>query len=235
MKPALLLIVAAAAGATGCASNDVSLSIIQMEAISRSTSCVAVAAGGAGTLGRDRGTLDVSQLGTAGYLAVPVLRNNLMSLSNGAELNAIQTTGANVKLMNVGGSALTLPSGQSSFFYAASAGRLDPGGAAPMFVEALPAAAAKALASNIPSGGVFTVIAELKPVGMRENDQVVGGPIDFPIDLCEGCLEETSTCPLPKGSTPMDPCFPGQDDPTVCCTDSMTGVVSCGSAAPVAM
>ncbi len=103
-----------------------------------------------------------------------------------------------------------------------------------MFIEALPASAAKALASNIPAGGVFTVIASMRPVGMRENDQVVGGPVGFPIDLCMGCLDSVVPCPLPVGSMPMDPCFPQQDDPSTCCSDPTTGMVTCGSAAPVA-
>jgi hypothetical protein len=234
MKPALLLLAAAVVGAAGCTTNDVSLSIIQMEAVSQATACVAVASSGSGTVGRDRGLLDVANVTTTGYLAVPVVRNNLQSLMNGVEYNSIQMSGANVKLMNVGGASLTLPSGQSSFFYAAAAGRLDPQGTAPMFIEALPASAAKSLASMIPSGGVFTVVAEMRPVGMRENDQVIGGPVDFPIDMCVGCLDENTACPLPKGSMPTDPCFPQQDDPTICCTDT-TGVVACGAAAPVAM
>jgi hypothetical protein len=234
MKVALLLLATAAVGAGGCTTNDISLSIIQMEAVTRTSMCVATATTGSGGVGRDRGLLDVAAVTSAGYIGVPVVRNNLMSLSNGVEYNSVQILGANIKLSDAAGKQLTLPSGQSSFFYAAAAGRLDPAGTTPMFIEVLPAPAARALAGNIGAGGVFTVLADIRPVGMRANDQVVGGPISFPIDLCNGCLTPAAAaCPLPKGSTPVDPCFPQQDDPSICCTDN-TGALLCGATAPVA-
>jgi len=234
MKVALLLVAAATVGATGCSTNDVSLSILQMQALTRMNMCVAMP-GGAGTLVRNRGLLDVTLVTTAGYIAVPVVRNNLNTNINGVEFNSIQLTGADVKLMNVNNTALTLPNGQSSFFYASAGGRLDPAGTAAMFIEVLPAPAAKALAGMIPAGGLFTVIAEVKPVGMRSSDQVVGGPIDFPIDLCSGCLVDVvSACPLPKGTPVVVPCFPQQDEVTTCCNDPVQGLL-CNAAAPIAM
>src|ERR1051325_7363766 len=102
MKAALLLVAAALAGATGCSNNDVSLSIVQMQALTRMNMCVAMP-GAAGTLARDRGLLDVSLVSTSGYIAVPVVQNNLMSNINGVEYNAIQVNGANIKLTNVDG------------------------------------------------------------------------------------------------------------------------------------
>jgi len=95
-------------------------------------------------------------------------------------------------------------------------------------------AAAKSLAGMIPSTGLFTVIAEVKPVGMHSSDQVVGGPIDFPIDLCNGCLVDVvGACPLPKGTIVTTPCFPQQDEVTTCCNDPTQGLL-CNEAAPVA-
>jgi hypothetical protein len=234
MKVALLLVAAATVGATGCSTNDVSLSILQMQALTRMTQCVAQA-GGTGTLTRNRGTLDVSLVTTSGYIGVPVVRNNLPTNVNGVEYNSIQLTGVNVKLENVNGSALTLPNGQSSFFYASAGGRLDPAGTAAMFVEILPAPAAQALAGMIPANGKFTIISELKPVGMHASDQVVGGPLDFPIDLCNGCLVDVAgACPLAKGTTVVVPCFPQQDEVTTCCNDPVQGLL-CNGAAPIAM
>jgi hypothetical protein len=235
MKPALLLLAAATVGATGCASNDLSLSIVQMEAITPATMCVAMAATGTGTVGRDRGLLDVSLVTTSGYIGVPVVQNDLPSNVNGVEFNAIQVIGANVALTDAAGATLTLPSGQSSFFYAAAPGRLLPGTTVPMFVEILPRDAALALAGMVPAGGIFTVIAKVQPVGKHSNDQVVGGAVSYPIDLCNGCLVETSTCPLPKGTMATTPCFPQQDDATLCCTDAASNATLCGGAAPVAM
>lgn len=234
MKVALLLLAAAAAGAAGCASNDISLSVLQMEAISRSTGCVAMAASAGGTVGRDRGLLDASLVTTSGYIGVPVVRNNLLSLMNNVEYNAIQLLGANISLTDASGKALTLPSGQQSFFYAAAGGRLDPGGSVPLFIEVLPAAAARSLAGMIGATGVFTVIAEIRPVGMRGNQQVVGGPISYPIDICNGCLTPpAAACPLPKGTVVTDPCFPQQDERQTCCTQ-MNGSTVCGPLAPIA-
>jgi hypothetical protein len=237
MKAALLLVAAAIAGATGCSTNDVSLSILQMQAVTRLNMCVALATGGASTMTRNRGTLDVSLVTSAGYIAVPIVRNNLPSNLNGVEYNSIQLTGANVKLSNVDGTTLTLANGQSSFFYASAGGRLDPGGTAAMFVEVLPAPAAQSLAGMIPTTapGVFSIVAEVKPVGMHASDQVVGGPIDFPIDLCNGCLVDVmSDCPLAKGTIVSIPCFPAQDESTTCCKDT-NGALLCDAAAPIAM
>jgi hypothetical protein len=221
MKAALLLVAAAVAG--GCSTNDVSLSILGMEALTRMNMCNITPTA---TVLRDRGRLDVSQVTTSGYIAVPVVRNNLPSNVNGVEFNAIQLIGVNIKLMNVDGSTLVPPG-----LYNSAGGRLDPGGTAAMSVEVLPASVATTL--PIPSGGLYTVIAEVKPVGMRSSDQVVGGPIDFPIDVCNGCLvENLGACPLPKGT--MLPCLDQQDDPTVCCTDA-TQAQLCNEKAPIAM
>jgi hypothetical protein len=236
MKVALLLVTASTLGAGGCANNDISLSILQMQAVSPATMCVAMAMASAGTVGRDRGTLDVSAVTTTGYIAVPIIRNNLGPNGTSVEFNSIQLTGADVKLKNPEGAPLALSSGPSSFFYAAAAGRLDPAGLAAMFVEALPAPAAKELAPMIPAGGILTIISEIRPVGQHQGDQVVGGAIEFPIDLCSGCLvQDRGACPLPKGTVAVTPCFPQQDDPTVCCDDATSGQTLCGGVAPVAM
>ena len=63
---------------------------------------------------------------------------------------------------------------------------------------------------------------------------MIGGPASFAIDLCDGCLTQVSACPLAKGTLVADPCFPQQDDATICCTDS-TGALLCGGSAPIAM
>jgi hypothetical protein len=233
MKGALLL-VAASLGAVGCQNNDLSLAIVSMQAVTK-PSCMAVAGTAAG-VGRDRGLLDVSLVTNTGYVGIPVVRNQMMSriIGTGTELNSIEVLGANVTLKLPSGAAAPLPSAQQKFFYDAAAGRIDPNNSAPMFIEVLPAAAAIALTSKIPAGGLFTVLAEIKPVGMRANDQIIGGPIHFPIDLCQNCLLiNAGTCPLPKGTVPaVGGCFPQQDEPATCC--SQGGALLCGSAAPIA-
>lgn len=239
MKVALLLMATATATATlaaaGCADNDLSLSVVQMQAITKMNNCQAMVALGTAVVGRDRGLLDVALTTTSGYIAVPVVRNNLQSRTQtgGVEFNSIQLLGANVTLQTT---ASGLSASQQKFFYGSAGGRVDPAMSAPMFIEALPAATAKALAPSIPAGGLLTVTAEIRPVGMRGGDQVVGGPVDFPIDLCNNCLlQVVGTCPLPKGTTvAAGGCFPQQDDPSTCCTDA-TGETLCGTAAPVTM
>lgn len=233
MKGALLL-VATTLGAVGCADNDLSMSVTQMEAITTQTQCVAMAVAGSTSVGRSRGLLDVSLVTTSGYIGVPVIRNNLPNhmTATGVEYNSIQLQGANITLITSAGG---LSASQQKFFYAAAPGHVDPGLLVPMFVEVIPAATAKQLAASIPANGLLTVTAEIRPVGMRDGDQIVGGPIDFPIDICNNCLvQNAGTCPMPKGSVPeLGGCFVQQDDPITCCTDT-NGAVLCGSAVPIA-
>lgn len=233
MKVALLLVTAAvgAVGSVGCADNDLSISVQQMQAVTKMQMCVASAA--VGLAGRDRGVLDVSLVQQSGYIAVPVVRNNLQTrlMTGGVELNAIQLIGANVSLFTPAGAPLALPSGQQKFFYAAAGGRIDPGGTGVMFIEVIPAAAARSLAGGIMGTSFLTVVAEVRPVAMRANDQIIGAPLSFPIDLCTGCLRTSQACPLSAAGA-VGGCFPQQDDPIDCCTDS-TGAVFCGAAAPV--
>jgi hypothetical protein len=224
------------AGTFGCADNDLTLSILQMEAVML-PSCVAVASMGATTPGRSRGLLDLSLVKTDGYIGVPVVRNNLMSRTGGAgsvEFNSIQITGANVTLQLPAAAAGSIAPADRSFFYAAAPGRIDPGGSTPMFIEVLPAKLARQLASSVPKGGLLTVVAEIRPVGDHSGDQVIGGPIFFPIDICTKCLVTIatgSTCPLPVGTTPQSGgCFPQQDDPVLCCASS-AGTLLCGTSA----
>lgn len=235
MKAALLLFTVAVGAGAGCANNNSTMSILQMEALSTSNMCVATAS--VGMAGLSRGTLDVSLVTTQGYIAVPLIRNNLLSsASTGGssfEFNAITITGANVALEKADGSALTLPTGQQSFFYPASGIRLDPQATGAIFVEVLRNDVAKALASLIPANGVFTLIASVRPVGMKGSSEVVGEAMPFPIDLCQGCLVGiVPPCPLPKGTLLTNTCFPQQDFKQTCCNQN--GTVLCGTLAPVA-
>lgn len=233
MKAALLLL-AATVGSTGCAENDLVLSITQMAAVTRATNCVASAM--VGGVGRDRGLLDVALVTTSGYIAAPVVRNDLLSNLTGTspERNRVTLIGANVTLLQPTGAPATVPSGVQKFFYAAASGQIDPASSASMFVEVLPKAAAVALTPSIPANGLLTVIAQVRPVGTRAGDQIIGGATSFPVDLCNNCLRTTSTCPLPVGTmTTASGCFPQQDDASLCCTDATSGAVLCGTSAPV--
>lgn len=241
LRPARLTGLLLLAGTFGCADNDLTLSILQMQAVMLPT-CVATAVmGSVATVGRSRGLLDVSQVQTNGYIGVPVVRNNLMPRSSGAgsvELNSIQVTGANVTLQLPASASSAIAAGDRNFFYPSAPGRIDPGGATPMFVEVLPARLAKQLQPSVPKGGLLTIIAEIRPVGDHSGDQVIGGPIFYPIDICDNCLVTVvngGTCPFPLGTTiPVGGCFPQQDDPTECCRDK-AGTLLCGANAVAKM
>jgi hypothetical protein len=244
MKVALLRFVpvlGVSLGVMACTTNDLSLSILQMQAVQLPT-CVATAVMGSSTTpGRSRGLLDLAQVSTQGYIGVPVVRNDLMSHTAGAgsvELNSIQITGANVQLQLPPAAASDIAPADQAFFYASAPGRIDPGGAVPMFIEVLPARLAKQLAPSVPKGGLLTIIADIRPVGMIGGSQVIGGPIDYPIDVCFGCLVTVvsgGTCPFPAG-TPISQggCFPQQDDLLTCCVDK-TGAELCGANAVAKM
>jgi hypothetical protein len=214
MKAARLLVAAAVAGAAGCVNNDRSISILQVQALTSSSGCVIM---GTVSTGLSHGLLDAS-FGN-GYFAGVVVRNNLQTSrqANGVEYNSVEIIGANVTLENPDGSQLA-----PTFFYASSPGTIDPGVSVGMLVQAIPAAMAGSLVGK-------TVVSDIKPVGKRSGDQIIGGPVDFPVDVCNGCLHSTAACLLPKGTAVNPtPCFVGQDSAGTCCNDPVNGYV-CGS------
>jgi hypothetical protein len=240
LRPISLAGVLSLVGTIGCADNDQSLSILQMQAVML-PSCVAMATTGAGTPGLSRGILDVALVTTEGYIGVPVVRNNLMSHTNGSgsvELDSIQVTGANVTLQLPPSAGSDIAVADRSYFIPAGPGRIDPGGSTPMFIEVLPAKLAKQLQPSIPSGGLLTIIAEIKPVGILGGEQLIGGPIFYPIDLCSNCLVTVvtgGTCPFPVGTMiPQGGCFPQQDNATECCRDKSNNLL-CGANAVAKM
>jgi hypothetical protein len=107
-------------------------------------------------------------------------------------------------------------------------GRLDPnGGAAAGAAEILPASMAGDFVGS-------TVVLVIKPVGIHDNEQIIGAAIQFPIDVCSGCMGPIPLCPLPKGTVAVSgTCVFWQDNPGTCC-EGATGVV-CGSGVPISM
>jgi hypothetical protein len=234
MRSALLLLALFAGGAIGCANNDASLSIIQMQAVTESTSCVATSTA---SVELSRGVLDVSFITSTslqGYIGFPIVRNNEQSRKPSAdspELNSIQLIGANVSLTfpdpTVG---KNVPAADRKFFWAASGGRIDPLGAAPMQIEVVPIKVVNELIGAAQASGLVSLTAEIQPVGMQTSDRIVGGPIFFPVDLCNGCLyNPIGTCPLAAGSTVVATCISGQDQVANCCDGSRT----CGANVPI--
>jgi hypothetical protein len=238
LLPGLL---AAFVACAGCAENDVSVSIVEIEALLKQNMCVATSVMvGTQLPAISRGTLDIDldrQLNiNYGYIAYPVVRNNLTNhpvgpAPNQVEINGMDVTGANVTISLPAG--VPAPAGVPlSYFYPSAAGHLDPQQTAPMFLEVVPQALAVGLAGQIPTGGRLTLLARIRPVVIKQNNQIVGGPVDFPVDLCNGCLETfftPPTCPYPTGATiNTGGCIPQQDQSISCCKLS-SGALHCGA------
>ena len=98
MKPALLLLAAAIVGAAGCTNNDISLSIIQMQAITRANMCIAMPGATAHRDAQPRHARRLAWSRPRAIIAVPVVRNNLVMSTTGVDYNSIQVIGANVTL-----------------------------------------------------------------------------------------------------------------------------------------
>jgi hypothetical protein len=181
-------------------------------------------------------TLDVAVMNglqTRGYLAFVVVRNNLTSHMVGAspnpiELDSIQLQGANVKI-TLPGAAAAPPNMTLEYFYPAAAGRLDPGQSSPMEVEVVSASLANGL--GLKAGGRVALGVEVKPVGLKQNTTIVGGPFDMSVDVCNGCLlsppgNPPAGCPPAAGAL-LGGCVPQQDDPISCCSLG-GGLFHCG-------
>lgn len=233
MRSALLLLALFASGSVGCVNNDASLSILQMQDVSEATSCTATSAVG---VGLSRGIFDVHfSNGFQGYLGFPIVRNNetsRMPSSDSPQLNSIQLLGANVSLSFTDATAESkVPVADRKFFWASAGGRLDPSDTGPLPIEVVPIDVITAL--KLGTNDLVTVTAKIEPVGMQTSDRLVGGPIYFPVDICNGCLgQDLGACPLPAGTVATATCFPAQDVSATCCESSTE--LLCGTSAPVA-
>jgi hypothetical protein len=227
MKSALLLLAVASGG---CANNDLSLSILQVSAVSTPT-CTAPATIGSTQV--SNGLLD-TQAGL-GYRAALLIRNNLQSripAAGGIEYNAIQVEGVFVTLELPANAAAALTKDEKSFQWPAAAGRLDPAALSGVFVQPIPSQIVMKLDSFAASGDL-TVIAEMRPFGKQGGSDITGGAYRYPIQLCHGCLhtDAVPACPLPKVTVISSGCFFWQDNGATCCNAG--GGLLCGSQAPI--
>jgi hypothetical protein len=236
MKHAILLVAVAALGA--CDTNDpLALSITRFELVTPLQQCVASPSI---TTDIARGLLDVGLVSTfnQGYVAVPVIQNNLPSSTQGAatgiEMNAVQVSGFDVQLEPQ--PPLTLPANKASYYVPAAGGRVPPGGTQQIAVgvEIVPASIATVLATNMPMSGTSAplLLVRMRAVGSRSESTIVGDWVVYPIDLCTNCLNvDHGPCPLPATPAPRGGCFPQQDQVSDCCTP-VNGPKLCGAAAP---
>ncbi len=172
MKYAYLLL--AGLAASGCANNDLSLTITRFAALTTTSMCVADAT----TMNsQTAGLLDVGIVkagqssGIEGYVAAPVVTNNLPERVGAGqiELDAITVDAFQISLQLDSTLQGVVPINQRIFTQNAAVGTIPPGGTS-MFaadVEILPAQIAAEMASAVQPGATFlpTVVASVQPLG----------------------------------------------------------------------
>lgn len=238
LPPALLLV-----GLAGCVDDDVSLTINGFVAVEKDE-CTADPASQTFV---SRGLLDVGVVQlfqTRGYLAAPVVANNIPNRANmftSEETDAIYLTGFDIELVPDPRDAqvdAAIPIDQRKFTYPINGVRLDPGmGRAAQFVEVIGHNLAAAIAAAIPEGlrqVSPSLTVRLRPVGRRAGLRMVGGYVEMPLDLCKFCLARPDGCPA--GGFPADAiaeggCFIQQDQRTTCCVNPQN-ILLCGAGVP---
>jgi hypothetical protein len=237
MKYAILLPVLLA----GCTDNNASVDIDRYLAVTPTSMCVADPAN---LINRSFGILDVGIVaagatgGLPGYLAAPVVRNNmpLRAPMGQIDLDAVTIKGFDVQLNLPGTVAAAVT--QPNFFVQTASQRIDAGGAvtAAIEVEIIPSGVARQLVSVVPVGttNLPQVVAHLRPVAERVDGSTFnGGWSDFPVTLCNLCLPAATAlaCPLKASQAVSSGCFPQQDESQTCCVSG--NQVLCGSRVPV--
>jgi hypothetical protein len=244
MRSLRLVLVAVAVGSLGaCVDNDRSLTITHfVPPTSGSSGCVIDSAG---MLSITQGTwdLDVATGLGLGYELFFAIANQLMAVTTTSgtptvDNQAFYVNSYDVTLEPIGAIEAGLPASKRSFNVATGTQRLAPGDKAGASVEAISPELVPGLAavSGTPLG---SIIAHVRPVATRANEQVVGAYVGFPIRVCKGCLSNSvngafPACPLPKGSTVEvgNGCNLSQEEPVTCCAASPQ--LLCGAAAPLA-
>jgi hypothetical protein len=238
LLPALLI--------CGCADNNESVDIDRFLFVSQTTGCVADPSN---TANRGRGLLDVgivtlgASQGVQGYIAAPVVRNNMPLRAAMGEIDqdAVIVTSFDVELRPDPTIAAVLPLSQTAFNVPVAGGRIEAGGTSTnaMFVELIPASVARQMATVVKPGNATNlplVVAHTRAVVTKVDGSTMNsGWTDFPIDICNFCLTPTpQPCPqvpFAMASVEQSGCIVEQDDPVTCCTET-GNVLLCGSAVP---
>ncbi len=244
MKTALLVSSLALVVAPGCTENDISMYVQSFQKIDPNMMCIVAPGGGGNSV--TSGLMDANVIstipGARGYVVAAVVVNNLISSSTATTVNRneIEVSGFDVELQAPpGGSLPALGPLASKFFAPSAAGAADPnGGKVVGFAEVVPTAYAAtfgAAAAASPTGRI-TVIAHMRPVGTRADGTLTGGWVDFPVDICAGCLSGdfmNTTCPAAgyaKADVQSGGCLIGQDYAVTCCMEGTTPL--CGPSVP---
>ena len=228
----------------GCVANDLSLTITRFIPPDPSAAMMGMCKLDPEiTTNLTRGIYDAN-LGSAtsaGYFVNFVVKSNLQAATIAPiETQAYYINSFDVELELQGAVKTVIPESKRRFNYASGSVRLTPGSSASASAIAIKPEFADAIATlNTDDPGL--VIAHVRPVATRAEEQVVGAFVSFPIQICRGCLTGSTTypdCPLPKGTIvpPGNACNPAQDLAVGCCgrvDANMNTTLACGSAAPI--
>jgi hypothetical protein len=236
-----MVLVAVAVGTLGaCVDNDRSLTITHfIPPNSGSTGCVVDSAG---MTSITQGTWDLDVAGGLGlgydlFFAVvnQLMADTTTSPTPTVDNQAFYISSYDVTLEPVGAIEAGLPTSRRSFNVATGTQRLGPGDKAAAEVEAVPADLVPGLAA-VSATPLGSIVAHVRPVATRANEEVVSAYVSFPIRVCKGCLSNAvngafPACPLAIGTTidPGNSCNPSQEEPVTCC--AANPMLLCGSAA----
>lgn len=225
----------------GCVDNDTSLSINRFIPPDP-------AALGAGMckfdpslmLNQTRGTYDLSlaKVFKTGYDANFVVANNLLKIDNApVDTQYYYVSAFDVTLEVSGPIQTVIPATKRQFSFPSGTIRLAPAGVAAAYAQVIDPHFVQAMIDlQVDEPG--SILAHIRPVATRGENQVTGAWADFPIDICNNCLSGVSdsgfgACPINSAAPAVgNVCNPSQDVPIDCCKISQTSdALACGNAA----
>lgn len=218
-------IAALAVGSMGCVEDRTTLTIRKM--LVPDSNCVATPGGDSFI---SMGTLDIALAGepnvTVQYFLFPEVENNLVPTfrAEGVELNELEIIEARVQL-DFGTIGAALDADTAKFRYPAFL-TLAPGTNAAIQVLGIPAPTARVLASLLPATGDAVIVRiKLKFLYQFGEYERESHEIEFPVQVCNGCLGFLPLSEVPRcdsGLVPDSPaqghgCNDFQDIPIDCC------------------
>lgn len=229
---AWLIVLAALGLGAGCVANggDEGMLVLRnIEATTTSGSCVFT--GAVSETGLAQGSLSVttSVVTKVGYQVAPQIKSRITADTGQEDLRTIVIRGANVDITFPGSSLFSaaeladLKARTLTHFMAPFSGFLPPnGGITDIPFEVIPAELMARVADKTDFDGTLA-LASFKIVGDLGGSDVTSQTFQFPVTLHKApSLVDNGACSaLPASFVPStgNPCFPGQDGTTDCCTN----------------
>jgi hypothetical protein len=235
--------------ATGCVQNDQSLIIRNFAGITAMNGgCTALPSNNTVNFGIYDAWLGIA-LNSFGYMFAPVVQNNIVAATSGVETHRVLLQGVEVELRPAEGGRFSGTLGQS-YKVPSALGTADPGGTNLVtgIVEAFPLARAREMVTLLDNNkggkladGRLPIVAHTRVYGLLSGSTVYSGWVDFPIEVCGGCLDpgyfsaddkshSLQKCPddgVRSGTVNDGACYTSQDFPVTCC--KYKGATVCGS------